>query len=162
MNTANPMAVLSAAGSGGLSQALDTNKGFGQGAEGYGKRVGAAFAGTASNNFFGTFLFPSILHQDPRYFRKGTGSAGSRIKYALTRSFITRTDSGRSAPNYSFWLGQGASAAISNTYYGPGDRSASDALTRFATGSATSTGFNIVKEYWPEIMHKVFKKGRKP
>jgi len=157
-NTLNPVSILGAAVSGALSQALDTNTGFGQGWDGYGKRVGAAYAGTASNQFFGTFVFPTLLHQDPRYFRKGSGSAGSRIKYALTRSFVTRTDSGGTAPNYSFWLGQGSSAAISNLYYGPGDRSATDALVRFLTGSATSTGFNVVKEFLPEIIHKVHKK----
>lgn len=156
--TVSPVTFLSTAASAGFSQARDTNAGFGQGAEGYGKRFGAKYANTASTQFFGTFLFPSLLRQDPRFFRKGSGTAKERIGYALTRTLVTRTDTGGSAPNASLWLGLGTSAAISNLYYPPGDKSALDAVTRFATGLGIKSGFNVLKEYWPDISRRVFKK----
>jgi hypothetical protein len=125
-NTANPFPIIAAAATAGFSQAIDSNQGYGQGAEGYGKRFGAAYADSASTQFFGTFLFPVLLKQDPRYFRKGEGS-GSRVGYAVSRILITRNDSGHNAPNVSLWLGSASSAALSNTYYPAGDRSSGDA-----------------------------------
>jgi len=158
-NTINPFPIASAAFQAGISQAWDTNSGYGQGGEGYAKRFGAYMGNTASSQFFGTFLFPSILKQDPRYFRKADGSTKSRIGYAVSRLFVTRTDAGRSAPNVSLWLGAGSAAAISNLYYPPGDRSAGDAATRFGISFASTAGFNVFKEFWPDIKKKVFKKG---
>jgi hypothetical protein len=158
-NTVNPFPIASAAAIAGVSQARNSNPGYGQGGEGYGKRFGAAYANNASTQFFGTFLYPTLFRQDPRYFRKETGSAGSRIGYSLTRLFVTRTDSGRSAPNISLWLATASSAALSNTYYPAGNRSAGDAADRFGISFGTQAGFNLLKEFWPDIKRKVFKKG---
>jgi hypothetical protein len=157
-NTANPYPLVVAAAQAGISQAENSNPGYGQGGEGYAKRLGAAYADTASTQFFGSFLYPVLFHQDPRYFRKATGSGGSRMGYAISRVFVTRTDSGHSAPNVSFWMASATSAVISNTYYPAGDRSAIDAAERAAIGFGTQAGFNLVKEFWPEIKHKLFKK----
>ncbi len=155
-NTLNPFPIAAAAAQAGFSQAFDSPEGFGQGAEGYGKRFGAAYANTATSQFFGTFFFPSILKQDPRYFRQGEGSGGSRIGYAVSRVFVTRNDSGRHAPNVSFLLAAGSSAAISNLYYPAGSRNFGDAAIRFGTDYATQAGFNVFKEFWPDIKHKFF------
>jgi hypothetical protein len=157
-NTFNPFPIASAAAQAGLSQAFDSPEGFGQGAEGYGKRFGAAYANTATSQFFGTFFFPTILKQDPRYFRRGEGSGGSRIGYAVTRVFITRNDSGSHAPNVSFLLAAGSSAAISNLYYPAGSRNFGDAAIRFGTDYGVQAGFNVFKEFWPDMKRKLFKK----
>jgi hypothetical protein len=160
-NTVNPYPIAAAAVNAGISQAADTNSGYGQGAEGYGKRFGAAYASNASTQFFGTFVYPSLLRQDPRYFRKETGTNGSRFGYALSRVFVTRNDSGSSGPNVSLWAGAATSAAISNLYYPPGDRSAGDAVKRAGISLATQAGFNVMKEFWPDIKRK-FRGGSKP
>jgi hypothetical protein len=157
-NTANPFPIAAAAATAGFSQAIDSNEGYGQGAEGYGKRFGAAYADTASTQFFGTFLFPVLLKQDPRYFRKAEGGGGSRIGYAVSRILITRNDSGHSAPNVSLWLGSASSAALSNTYYPAGNRSSGDAAVRFGTSLAVEAAFNLAKEFWPDVKHKLFHK----
>ena len=157
-NTANPYPVVVAAAQAGIGQAYDSNPGYGQGAEGYGKRFGAAYADNASIQFFGTFFYPVLLHQDPRYFRKAKGTGGSRLEYALSRVFVTRNDSGRNAPNVSFLLASASSAAISNTYYPAGSRSFNDAAYRFGIGFATQAGFNVVKEFWPDLRRKMSKK----
>ena len=87
------------------------------GGAGYGKRFGAAFADSASTQFFGTFFYPVLLHQDPRYFRKGTGSFASRLRHALAAPYLCRGDNGRTQLNASNLLGNFSAGAISNLYY---------------------------------------------
>lgn len=89
----------------GVDQAVNNKREYGQGMQGYGKRYGADFADGLSNSFFATGVFPSLLHQDPRYFRQGQGSGFSRASYAASRALITRQDSGRKAFNFSEVLG---------------------------------------------------------
>jgi hypothetical protein len=157
-NTVNPYPLLATTARAGIGQAADWNHNYGQGAEGYGKRFGAAYADNASTQFFGTFLYPVLLRQDSRYFRKSSGSASVRIGYAISRVFVTRTDSGRSAPNASFWLASATAAALSNTYYPPGDRSAGDAAWRFGIAFGSQAGFNVAKEFWPDVKRKLSRK----
>src|SRR5947209_692252 len=78
----------------GVAQASNDDPTFGQGMEGFGRRYGAAFADHVSGDFFGTFLFPTVLHEDPRYYRKGHGSTGGRLMHAVGHTFITYRDSG--------------------------------------------------------------------
>lgn len=159
LNASNPYQVVFAATRAGISQAADTIPGYGQGGEGYAKRFGAAMGDEASSEFFGTFLYPVLFHQDPRYFRKGTGTAGSRIGYAISRVFITRGDNGNRQFNISKILGCGSAAAMSNAYY-PDDplhdeRTAGKTMERFGINLVSTAGFNILKEFWPSMAHKV-------
>ena len=98
----------------GIQQARNNSPSYGQGAEGYAKRYGAAFATGTLSRFFGSAIYPSIFHQDPRYFYKGSGSIGGRAWYAMTRSVVSRGDNGRWQPNYSHILGGMTAGAISN------------------------------------------------
>jgi hypothetical protein len=157
-DTVNPFQILATAASAGFSQAIDENHGYGQGAEGYGKRFGAAYADTATREFFGTFLVPSLMKTDPRYFRKEEGSFSSRTMYAISRIFVTRTDAGRSAPNVALWSGSLASAAIANAYYPDNERSTGQTFSRAGINVGTQAGFNVLREFWPDIRRKLFKK----
>ncbi len=149
--------MVASAATAGISQAQDNFPAYGQGAEGFGKRFGAAYADNASTQFFGTFLFPSLFRHDPRYFRKVEGTTGSRIGYAVSRIFVTRTDSRHTAPNVSLWMGAMASAGLSDTYYPEADRSVGDTFSRAGIAIGTQAGFNLLKEFWPDIKHKLFK-----
>jgi hypothetical protein len=140
----------------GISQARDTHSGYGQGAAGYGKRFGAALADGTSARFFSTYAFPSLLHQDPRYFRKGQGSAWSRVGYSVSRGFVTRADSGRPQANWSNVLGKFAGAGLSNLYYPEGDRGGELTLSRVAISLGYQTLGNLAIEFWPEIHRKFF------
>ena len=100
-----------------MQQAQNTFSGYGQGAQGYAKRYGAAFADVAIGTFIGSAILPSLLKQDPRYFYKGTGSTRSRILYAIANSVICKGDNGRWQTNYSNILGNLAAGGISNLYY---------------------------------------------
>jgi hypothetical protein len=156
LNTVNPFQIVASAAAAGLDQAQNTYAGYGQGAEGYGKRFGAAYAGNATAEFFGTFLFSSILKTDPRYFRRESGGFTSRTSYAISRIFVSRTDSGGRAPNLSLWMGALASGGIANTYYPKADQGVGLTFTRAGIALGTTAGFNILKEFWPDIEHKVF------
>lgn len=106
----------------GFEQADNDYSGYGQGAAGYGKRLGAAYADFASSTFFGNVLFPALLKQDPRYFVKGTGSIRSRFFYAVANAVICKGDNGRWQPNYSSVLGSLAAGGLSNAYYPASNR----------------------------------------
>src|SRR6202035_2675437 len=103
----------------GISQAQNSEPGYGQGAAGYGKRYGAAFADGTIENFLTGAVLPSLLHQDPRFFQSGKGSFMHRTGYAVSRIFVTRGDSGRSQFNYSEVVGSAMSATISTYSYHP-------------------------------------------
>jgi len=157
----DPFPIAAYAVQAGISQASDTHAGYGQGLGGYGKRFGAALLDGTSARFFGTYAFPSLLHQDPRYFRKGDGSAWSRVGYSITRGFVTRSDAGKSQPNWSNLAGKFTSAGLSNLYYPAADRGANLTLTRVTISLSYQTLGNLAIEFWPEI-HRKLSGGNKP
>jgi len=107
----------------GMQQGLDAVPEWGQDWPGYGQRYGALFAGGVTNLFITGDILPTILHQDPRYFYKGTGSWRSRALYAIaTSTIITKGDNGHWQPSYSNVLGTFASSGITNFYYPPAYR----------------------------------------
>jgi hypothetical protein len=101
----------------GIEQAQNSSKSYGQGAEGYAKRYGAAYADVASATIIGSAVLPTLLHQDPRYFYKGHGTKRSRILYALSAPFIAKSDNGHWGPNYSNIGGSLAAGGLANLYY---------------------------------------------
>jgi hypothetical protein len=106
----------------GVEQATNAYSGYGQGAQGYGKRLGATYADFVVGTFIGNVILPSVLKQDPRYFYKGTGSRKSRFFYAVANAVICKGDNGHWQPNYSNMLGSLAAGGISNLYYPASDR----------------------------------------
>jgi hypothetical protein len=106
---------------GGWGEIEDSNKGYGWGDAGYFKRVGANYADNVNGALIGNALLPQLLHQDPRYFRKGTGPAFKRFLYAAESTVVCHGDNGKHEPNISNVLGNFISGAISNAYY-PADQ----------------------------------------
>jgi hypothetical protein len=138
----------------GIGQATNANPSFGQGVEGYAKRFGTTYADFAVENMMTEGIFPTLLHQDPRYFRRREGSARSRLGYAMSRLFITRGDSGRNQFNYSEVVGAATSLAISNAYY-PDGRSVGNNLGRYAVQLGFDAASNVLKEFWPDLKRKL-------
>ena len=122
-----------------------------QGAAGYGERLGATFAGGYSKILLGDAVFPSLLHQDPRYFYQGTGTTKSRLLHAMSTPFITRGDDGRREINYSNILGDLVSGALANAYYPSQDRGAGLVVRSAAIGISGRMVFGIVQEF---VLHK--------
>jgi hypothetical protein len=141
-----------------IDQAENTDPSFRQGFVGYAKRYGAAYADTAIENFMVGGVFPSLLHQDPRYYQSGNGGFFHRTGHAALRVLITRSDSGKKQFNYSELAGSALAAALSNTYHPPHDRTALNSANIWMTqiwGDAVSYE---LKEFWPDIRRKLHKK----
>jgi hypothetical protein len=159
-----------------ISQAQDSEPGYGQGWAGYGKRYGAAFADGTIENYMTGAILPSLLRQDPRYFQSGQGSFTHRAWYAASRNLITRTDSGRNQFNYSEVVGGALSAAISTYSYHPkskvvttttpgvyrfiaSDRTLANTAKVWGTQYGYDTMTLVIKEFWPDIRRKISHKG---
>lgn len=142
-----------------ISQAENSAPGYGQGWEGYGKRVGSAAADGTIENFMVGAVLPSILHQDPRYYQMGKGGFLHRATYSATRILITRSDSGRKEFNFSEVFGSAIASGISTySYHARTDRSVSDALSGWGTQIGYDTVTLMIREFWPDIRNKLKKK----
>jgi len=152
----DPSAFLVAGVFAGLGMAQRQYPSFGQGAQGFGKYYGGAFADQAIGNIMTEGLFPIALHQDPRYFVRGEGGLWKRTGYALSREFITRGDDGRSHFNTSELGGNAVAAGISNVYYPAADRSFGNTANKWGQQIALDAFFNVAKEFWPDVRKKFF------
>jgi hypothetical protein len=141
-----------------ISQAKNDDAAWGQGWGAFGKRYAATYADTVIGSFMTTGVFPSLLHEDPRYFRIGTGGFRKRSWYALTRLFVIRTDAGKHDFNYSEFMGNATAAGISLTYHTKQERNFSSFAGDYATQIAIDAFANQLKEFWPDIRHKLHKK----
>ena len=147
----DPVQFVIAAADAGLSQASNDYKGYGQGAEGYFKRWGASYADNFDGAMFGGAVFPVLLHQDPRYFRKGTGTVKSRFFYSVLSTVRCKGDNGRWQPNYSNILGNLAAGGIAQAYYPSTDRGTGLVFSRAFTVTAEGAIGGLVLEFWPDI-----------
>jgi len=142
---------------GGEGQLTNANRSFGQGAAGFGRYFGTAYGDLAIGDYMTEGVFPSLLHQDPRYFRRSTGSGWSRLGYAMGQIFWTHRDSGGTQFNYSEVIGNSAAVAISNAYYAD-NRTASNATSRLGVQLGVDMAANILKEFWPDLERKFKRK----
>ena len=149
--------VLLAAAFAGQSQLSNDNRAFGQGLQGYAQYFGAAYADFVIGNYMAEGIFPTILHQDPRYFRRGKGRGLARLGYSMGQIFWTHQDSGRTSFNFSEVVGNSTAVAISNIYY-KDDRTAHDAVSSLGVQLGVDMATNILKEFWPDFDHKVRRK----
>jgi len=146
--TIDPVSFLVTGGTAGIEQAQNHFAEYQQGALGYAKRFGANYADLAIGTFFGGAVFPSIFHQDPRYFYKGTGSFWARAGYALSTAVICRGDNGHWQANYSGILGDMAAGAASNLYYPANDRTGVSLTIENGLVSAAFDGVgNLLQEF---------------
>jgi len=146
----------------GISQAENNFAAYGQGGKGYARRFGASFVDSFDGTMFGSWLFPVLLKQDPRYFRKGTGGLRRRLFYSLATTVICKDDNRKWVFNYSNILGNLAAGGISNLYYPAADRGV--ILTLQRTGVVTAEGAlgSVFAEFWPDISSRLFGRRQKP
>ncbi|HZU09769.1 MAG TPA: hypothetical protein VFA02_07680 [Pseudacidobacterium sp.] len=157
-SSTDPFVFVAAAADAGISQAEDDFPGYGQGAEGYFKRFGASYADTFDGNLWGNAILPIVLHEDPRYFRKGTGPVMGRILYAAKTNVWSRRDNGTWGPNYANIAGNFIAGGISNLYYPSSDRGPGLTVQRALTVTAEGALGSLLVEFWPDVSHKLFKK----
>ena len=157
-----------------ISQAENSEPGYGQGWGAYGKRFGTAVADGTIENFTTGAILPSLLHQDPRFYQSSEGGFSRRAWYAVSRIFVTRSDSGGTQFNYSEIVGSAMSASISTFTYHPhstyisrptnprlfipSDRTLKNAASVWGSQIGYDTITIVVKEFWPDIHRKLSKK----
>jgi len=145
--TFDPVAMIGVGFAAAIEQANNSFPGYGQGAAGYSKRYAAKFVDGRSSDFLTHAVFPALFHQDPRYYYQGSGTVKSRLAHAVSSAFVTRSDGGRTVPNYSYLLGNMCAGALSNLYYPPGNRGAHLVFTNTAIGLAGRLGTNLLREF---------------
>ncbi|MGB8969407.1 MAG: hypothetical protein WCC16_11435, partial [Candidatus Sulfotelmatobacter sp.] len=144
------------AGLAGIDMAGKSEPAFGQGAQGYGKYYWHNFVDGGIENYMTEAIVPAATREDPRYYTLGKGGFVKRTGYAVSRLFITRTNSGNSTFNLSEVVGAGAAAGIGNAYYPPESNPWVKTYQRWGTQVGLDGLFNALKEFWPDINHAVF------
>jgi hypothetical protein len=140
----------------GVEQAASTTD-YRQGARGYGERFGANLASGASEALFANAILPSLLHQDPRYFYRGSGTKRSRAWHAVLAPFVCQGDNGKAQPNYSQMGGSLISASLSNTYYPDSQRGPGLVFTNFGTSMGLHVALGLAQEF---ILNKFTSRGK--
>ena len=151
----SPAYILAAGMSGAVNQATNSPSAPGQGWDAYGTRVGYAMGRASSSSFFGTFLFASILRQDPRFFPESNPSFGRAIKYSAKRIFVTRSDKGNEVFNASGLLGPLAAEALANVYLPRSEQTGARSMERYGSDLGWRFAANMFKEYWPTIFRSM-------
>jgi hypothetical protein len=147
----------------GISQAQNSEPGYGQGAAGYGKRFASAAADGTIENYFTSAILPSIFHQDPRFFQSGKGGFWRRTGYAMSRIIVTRSDAGTSQFNVSEVFGSAIAAGISTYSYHPhADKTVSNTVSVWGSQIGIDTATIVLKEFWPDIRRRITHKRSEP
>lgn len=141
-----------------IGQAQNSDPEYGQGFKGYGARYGTAYGDALIGTTMTTSVFPSMLHQDPRYFQLGHGSILHRSLYSVSRLFVTRNDDGSHGFNYSEIGGNLVAAGISNAYHPAQERTVSNTMSVWGTDIMWDGVSNVLKEFWPDIRRHFQKK----
>ncbi len=141
----------------GMGQARNAYPEFHQGGAGFGRYYWHSFADQAVGNYFTESIIPSLAHEDPRYYTRFHGGFFPRTGYAISRLFITRTDSGGQTFNFSEIVGNGAGAGISDLYYPQRERTWTKTGQKWGDQIALDGLFNFLKEFWPDIRHDVLR-----
>ncbi len=154
-DTFEPVTFAAAGFDAGIDQADNRDPSFGQGASGYGKRFAADFADQASFKFFKDFAYPAVFSEDPRYYRLIHASGGRRLLHAVDHAFMAHQDNGAVMFNASEWLGTASEVALSNVYHPGNERGFGPAAEQVSFNVLEDMGFDIIREFWPEISHKL-------
>jgi len=140
----------------GIAMAGKSQPTFGQGAEGYGKYYWHTFVDGGVENYMTEAIVPEVTREDPRYYTLGQGGFFKRTGYAVSRLFITRTNSGKRTFNLSEVVGAGAAAGIGNAYYPAQDNQWVKTYQRWGTQVGLDGAFNVLKEFWPDVNQAIF------
>jgi hypothetical protein len=141
----------------GISMANKSQPSFGQGGAGYGRYYWHLFVDGSVENYMTEAIVPAVTKEDPRYYTLGKGGFVKRTGYAVSRLFITKTNSGKSTFNLSEIVGAGAAAGIGNTYYPSESNPWVKTYQRWGTQVGLDGVFNALKEFWPDINQAVFR-----
>ena len=144
---------------------IESDPAFGQGSVGYGRRFGADFFGQTTWRFFTDFAYPTMFAEAPRYYRLIHGSGRRRFLHAVQHTFVAQRDSGKHMFNVSGWLGTATAIALNDVYHPGNERGLTPAMRTGGYALAAGMGFDILREFWPDIARKLrmpFRDAREP
>jgi hypothetical protein len=141
----------------GQAMLLNSDPELGRGIKGYGRYYWRTFVDGVSGTFFTEAIVPAITHEDPRYYTLGEGGFFRRLNYAISRTFVTKTDTGGSAFNWSEVAGNGLEAGLSNLYYPPEERGLSQTALNWGTQMESAVLNHVFQEFWPDIRKKILR-----
>lgn len=153
----DPVTVSFLAGIALLGQARNSDPTYGRGFFGYDKRFATFYADTGIGTLMTSSVFPTVLHQDPRYFQLGQGGFRRRFLHAAGSIFVARSDRGVPQFNYSQVAGNAVAAAISNTYHPETQRTLGNTLNVWGTDTLLNMFCNVAKEFWPDLRGRLHK-----
>ena len=139
------------------AMALNSSPELGSGIAGYGRYYWRTFTDGVSGTFFTEAIVPALTHEDPRYYTLGKGGFLHRTGYAISQTFVTKTDSGGTSFNFSEVAGNGLEAGLSNAYYPPQERGLSQTAANFGTQMESAVLNHIFQEFWPDIRRKLLR-----
>lgn len=154
-DSVDPLSLLTVGFKAGIDQAQNRDPTFGQGSGGYGRRFGVDLADQTSVRFFVDFVYPTIFSEDPRYYRLGHGSAKKRFLHAIEHTFVAHRDDGSHMFNYSEWLGATTGVVLGNALHPGNERGVGPAVGRVGYAVTSDLGFDVLREFWPEIARKL-------
>ena len=128
------------------------------GMRGLGERMGISAAGAETAAFIGGFVYPTLFHQDPRYFPSHQHGIMNRLAYAASRAFIGRSDDGRSVINSSVIASQFTQAALANIYVPYRNETVSGTIENALTGLSGVVEGEVLNEFWPDITEFVWRR----
>jgi hypothetical protein len=152
-DSVDPLTFVAAGFNAGISQAANYDAPFGQGAAGYGKRLGASYTDQVQFRFFKEFTYPTLFSEDPRYYRLGEGSGRHRLLHALEHTFVASRDTGTPMFNISEWLGDVSGESLANVYHPGAQRGFAPTARRVSYDLALDAGYDVLREFWPELAH---------
>lgn len=150
----DPMTFISAGFDAGIDQATNRDPSFGQGTGGYTRRFASEMADSVSRRFWKDFAYPSLFLEDPRYFPLQQGPADKRLLHAAEHLVIAHRSDGRHMFNYSEWLGTVTSAFLSDLHHPGNERGVWPKVRQVGYSFAWDTGFDVLREFWPDIAHR--------
>lgn len=150
-NVGDPFNAVTILGTSGISIASDSHSPYGPGFPGFGKSVGVAYTQDMTGEFFGTFLIPSIVHQDPHYHRMPNASIARRIFHCASQVFWTQGDSGRGMINYADLVGFAVDDEIGNLYIPGRATNLPSSAARYGIGLALTPTDNLITEFVPDL-----------
>jgi hypothetical protein len=156
----NPFIVLEDAGKAQYYRATEPAEKIGYGGLGYAKQLGAAYLDTISGSMFSSFVYPTLLHQDPRYYRDGKGSVPDRVSYAIAHVFVNRGDAGQKEFNWSQVLGSITETLVSSRYYPRRARTVGIISSNVGWSILGDAGTNVYNEFWPDFSRWLSRKLR--
>jgi hypothetical protein len=154
-DVADPFNAVTILGNAGIAVGANAHSPYGPGMTGFGRYVGVSYAQDLTGEFFGTFLIPTIVHQDPHYHRMPGASIPRRVRHAIVQVVWTQGDNGKGMVNYADLVGFAIDDELGNLYV-PGQKTNLPASgARYSIGLATAPIENFITEFLPDVARRI-------